>query len=227
MARTKRPVFLDLRHIQMPVGALASIGHRISDVGLAIGVPVVVYLLALSLKDEKSFADVASHLRLVPVKAALVGLVWAISHHVLAGVRHLLSDRRGFRAASPFLVRRRRALKSPGRCRSCRMTAMRTFAERLMLAANVNSSPSPTAAVGRPGRHVESQLPGTLANSRYRLGTGIDERQLPGIPTTSQADHTQTGVRRRSVPRRSRTASNFSSERRWRRVHSGFEDLSS
>ena len=92
MTRTKRPVFLDLRHIQMPVGALASIGHRISGVVLAIGIPVVVYLLALSLKDEQSFADVASHLRLVPVKAALVILVWAISHHVLAGVRHLLSD---------------------------------------------------------------------------------------------------------------------------------------
>ena len=46
MVQTKRPVFLDLRHIQMPVGALASIGHRISGVVLAIGVPVVVYLLA-------------------------------------------------------------------------------------------------------------------------------------------------------------------------------------
>ena len=106
MARTKRPIFLDQRHIQMPVGALASIGHRISGVVLAIGVPVVVYLLALSLKDEQSFADVASHLRLVPVKAALVVLVWAISHHVLAGVRHLLSD---FDIGSPLRLARRSA----------------------------------------------------------------------------------------------------------------------
>ena len=106
MVQTKRPVFLDLRHIQMPVGAPASIGHRISGVVLAIGVPVVVYLLALSLKDEQSFAHVASHLRLVPVKALLVVLVWAISHHVLAGVRHLLSD---FDIGSPLRLARRSA----------------------------------------------------------------------------------------------------------------------
>ena len=106
MARTKRPVFLDPRHIQLPVGALASIGHRISGVVLAIGVPVVVLLLALSLKDEQSFAHVSSRLRLVPVKAALVVLVWAFSHHVLAGVRHLLSD---FDIGSPLRSARRSA----------------------------------------------------------------------------------------------------------------------
>ena len=106
MARTNRPVFLDPRHIQLPVGALASIGHRISGVVLAVGVPLVVYLLALSLRDEQSFALVSSQLRLLPVKAALVALVWALSHHVLAGVRHLLSD---FDIGSPLQSARRSA----------------------------------------------------------------------------------------------------------------------
>ena len=99
-------MFLDLTKIKMPVGALTSIGHRISGVVLAIGVPVVVYLLALSLKDEQSFAQVSSLLRLVPIKAALVILVWAFSHHVLAGVRHLLSD---FNIGSPLRSARRSA----------------------------------------------------------------------------------------------------------------------
>lgn len=98
-SRLRRPVFLDLTKIKMPVGALTSIGHRISGVVLAIGVPFIVYLLALSLKDEQSFARASSLLRLVPVKAALVILVWAFSHHVLAGVRHLLSD---FNIGSPL-----------------------------------------------------------------------------------------------------------------------------
>jgi succinate dehydrogenase / fumarate reductase cytochrome b subunit len=106
MARTNRPVFLDPRHIQLPVGALASIGHRISGVVLAVGVPLVVYLLALSLRDEQSFALVSSQLRLLPVKAALVALVWALSHHVLAGLRHLLSD---FDIGSPLRSARRTA----------------------------------------------------------------------------------------------------------------------
>ena len=104
--RLRRPVFLDLTKIRMPVGALTSIGHRISGVMLTIGVPVVVYLLAMSLKDEQSFAQVASLLRLVPAKAALVVLVWAFSHHVLAGVRHLLSD---FDIGSPLRLARRSA----------------------------------------------------------------------------------------------------------------------
>ena len=104
--RTKRPVFLDPRHIQLPVGALTSIGHRISGVVLALGIPVVVYLLASSLENERSFAQVASRLRLAPVKVALVVLVWALSHHVLAGVRHLLSD---FDIGSPLQSARRSA----------------------------------------------------------------------------------------------------------------------
>jgi len=104
--RTKRPVFLDPRHIQLPVGALTSIGHRISGVVLALGIPVVVYLLASSLENERSFAQVASRLRLAPVKVALVVLVWALSHHVLAGVRHLFSD---FDIGSPLRSARRSA----------------------------------------------------------------------------------------------------------------------
>ncbi len=104
--RFRRPVFLDLTKIRMPVGALTSIGHRISGIVLTIGVPVVVYLLALSIEDEQSFAHVSGLLRLVPVKAALVILVWAFSHHVLAGVRHLLSD---FNIGSPLRAARRSA----------------------------------------------------------------------------------------------------------------------
>lgn len=104
--RLRRPVFLDLTKIRMPVGALTSISHRISGVVLTIGVPVVVYLLALSLEDEQSFARVSSLMRLVLVKFALVILVWALSHHVLAGARHLLSD---FGIGSPLRAARRSA----------------------------------------------------------------------------------------------------------------------
>ena len=104
--RDRRPVFLDLTKIRMPVGALTSIGHRISGVVLTIGVPFVVYLLAMSLKDEPSFEQVANQFRLVSVKVALVVFVWALSHHVLAGVRHLLSD---FNIGSPLRSARRSA----------------------------------------------------------------------------------------------------------------------
>ena len=44
MDLSRRPVFLNLMQIQMPVGALTSIGHRISGVVPAASVPVAVHL---------------------------------------------------------------------------------------------------------------------------------------------------------------------------------------
>ena len=52
---SRRPVFLNLTKIQMPVGALTSILHRISGVVLAASVPAAVYLLGLS--PETSMAS--------------------------------------------------------------------------------------------------------------------------------------------------------------------------
>ena len=90
----------------MPVGALTSIGHRISGVVLAASVPLTAYLLALSLRDEAGFAQVTSLFGQFAVKALTVIAVWALAHHVLGGVRHLLSD---FDIGSPLRVARRSA----------------------------------------------------------------------------------------------------------------------
>jgi succinate dehydrogenase / fumarate reductase, cytochrome b subunit len=92
MPHASRPVFLNLLQIGMPVGALASIGHRVSGILLAAGVPAAVYLLALSLRSEAGFAHALALARLLPVQAAAVALAWALAHHLLAGIRHMLSD---------------------------------------------------------------------------------------------------------------------------------------
>ena len=104
--RSPRPVFLALMRIQMPVGALTSIGHRISGVVLAASVPAAVYLLGLSLRDEAGFAQVTALFGKFAFKAAVVIAVWALAHHVFGGVRHLLSD---FDIGSPLRVARRSA----------------------------------------------------------------------------------------------------------------------
>ncbi len=97
--RARRPRFLDLRQIAMPVGALTSIGHRLSGVVLAVGVPAAVFCFALSLRDETGFerwTAISGHLAF---KMAAVLAVWALAHHLLGGVRHLLSD---FDVGSPL-----------------------------------------------------------------------------------------------------------------------------
>jgi succinate dehydrogenase / fumarate reductase cytochrome b subunit len=87
-----RPVFFNLAEIQLPVGALTSITHRITGVLLALGVPLVIYLLDMSLQGPFGFDQVRVLLDHLPVKGALIVLTWALAHHMLAGVRHLLSD---------------------------------------------------------------------------------------------------------------------------------------
>ena len=106
MIPRSRPVFLDLLQIQMPVGALTSIGHRISGVVLALAVPAAASLLGRSLRDADGFAQVVAVLAYLPVKAMAVIMVWALAHHVLGGVRHLLSD---LDIGSPLRTARRTA----------------------------------------------------------------------------------------------------------------------
>jgi succinate dehydrogenase / fumarate reductase cytochrome b subunit len=87
-----RPKFLDFARIQFPVGAVASIGHRISGIVLACALPFAVLALQRSLRSEAEFDSLAHALRSPAGRAALVLLAWASAHHVFAGLRHLLMD---------------------------------------------------------------------------------------------------------------------------------------
>ena len=88
----RRPIFFNLMQIQMPVGALTSITHRVTGIFLAISVPFGIYLLDLSLQDPQSYAQVISLFDKLTFRAAAIVFVWALAHHLLAGIRHLLSD---------------------------------------------------------------------------------------------------------------------------------------
>ncbi|MEP7102688.1 MAG: succinate dehydrogenase, cytochrome b556 subunit [Burkholderiales bacterium] len=88
----QRPVFFNLTRIQMPVGALTSITHRVTGMVLALGIPLGVYALHLSLASAQSFAHLMRIAETGWFKASSLLFVWALSHHLLAGVRHLLMD---------------------------------------------------------------------------------------------------------------------------------------
>jgi succinate dehydrogenase cytochrome b subunit len=88
----QRPVFFNPLQIQLPVGALTSITHRVTGVILALGIPLGAYLLDTSLRDPEGYARVAALLGAMPSRIAAIVLVWALAHHLLAGIRHLLSD---------------------------------------------------------------------------------------------------------------------------------------
>lgn len=86
------PKFLNLFHIRFPIGAIASIGHRISGVLLLISLPVLALALARSLRSESAFESLRTAIGSPWWWLMLVVLVWAAAQHVLAGVRHLLMD---------------------------------------------------------------------------------------------------------------------------------------
>lgn len=93
MAKTKnRPVYLNLLQIHQPVTAVVSIGHRISGVLLFLAVPLLIYLLDLSLQGPQGYARASAVINSGAMRVVAVLLIWSVAHHFFAGVRFLLID---------------------------------------------------------------------------------------------------------------------------------------
>ena len=87
-----RPKFLNLFQIHMPVGAVASIVHRITGALLFFVMPSAVFLLELSLRSPEGFEQAQAILQSPLAKLAGILVAWALLHHLLAGIRFLLLD---------------------------------------------------------------------------------------------------------------------------------------
>lgn len=87
-----RPVFLNLIQIRLPVAGVMSIIHRLTGVVMVIAVPLLIYLLDLSLSGEAGFGTVVALFDDVSVKLLLFLFLWGLMHHLLAGIRYLLID---------------------------------------------------------------------------------------------------------------------------------------
>lgn len=88
----KRPVYLDLLHIRLPVGGVVSILHRVTGVALVLALPGGMFLLRQSLLGPESYGRVGALLKSLPMRIVLFLLTVAIAHHFFAGMRHLLLD---------------------------------------------------------------------------------------------------------------------------------------
>ena len=87
-----RPFFLNLVKIRLPVTGFVSIFHRISGLLLFLAIPFSVYLLDISLQGEAGFQQASEILSVPIIKLACVILLWSILHHLIAGIRFLLTD---------------------------------------------------------------------------------------------------------------------------------------
>ena len=89
----QRPKFLTLTEIRLPLAGIASILHRASGAGMFLMLPLLIWLLQLSLgttpESAASFKAVADNFF---VRLILFGLIWAFLHHFCMGIRLLLID---------------------------------------------------------------------------------------------------------------------------------------
>jgi len=91
-AARPRPKHLDLSKIRLPLPGWVSIMHRASGAGLFLALPVLLWLLDMSLSTEIGFEALAEILQMWWVKALLAALTWAYMHQFCAGIRYLLLD---------------------------------------------------------------------------------------------------------------------------------------
>jgi len=95
-SRRPRPKYLSLQallfEIRLPLPGWISILHRASGLLLFLAMVWVLFMLDRSLASEAGFDSVRRYVGLVPVKLALLALVWAYCHHFCAGIRFLFLD---------------------------------------------------------------------------------------------------------------------------------------
>ena len=88
----KRPVYLNLFLIRLPVAGVVSILHRVSGVALVLFLPLTLLALQRSLQSADAYQAVVDGLSSMSVRVLLLLLAVAFAHHFLAGIRHLLLD---------------------------------------------------------------------------------------------------------------------------------------
>jgi succinate dehydrogenase / fumarate reductase cytochrome b subunit len=89
----RRPVYLNLVRIRLPLPGIVSILHRLSGAALyLIGLPLLLFGVQRSLASPEAFDSFRGALSNPLAKIVLIGLIWAYLHHFFAGIRFLLLD---------------------------------------------------------------------------------------------------------------------------------------
>jgi succinate dehydrogenase / fumarate reductase cytochrome b subunit len=90
---------LDAVKYRLPLAGVVSILHRASGLLMFVLLPFIVWLFDTSISSEISYDTFTSAfvagIGFVPawaVKLVVLALIWALLHHLIAGVRHVWMD---------------------------------------------------------------------------------------------------------------------------------------
>ena len=99
LAKTRvRPVFrnigfAELANYRLPIPGIASIVHRVTGIALFVCLLFLLAMLQMSLKSDAGFEAFRSIVWANPIaKVVLIGLLFAIVYHMIAGLRHMVQD---------------------------------------------------------------------------------------------------------------------------------------
>jgi len=87
-----RPLSPHLEIYRFTITMMMSIAHRITGVGLYIGVILLAWFLIALSTDASSFAVFSGFIHSILGRLILFGFTWALFHHLLGGVRPLIWD---------------------------------------------------------------------------------------------------------------------------------------
>ena len=98
----RRPVFLNLMQIRLPVCALVSILHRVTGVVIVLFLPILIFLMyEVSSRSHFIVWPPAYHW---VAKILELGVVWSFMYHALAGIRHMFHDFTGVHSLKSTVV---------------------------------------------------------------------------------------------------------------------------
>ena len=92
--QTRRPKYLNLIAIRLPLPGFVSILHRISGVLLIWALPFLIWALAVAVDSPGGYELVSTVMAYPIIKLLLLGVIWSFCHHLVAGIRFLLLEMR-------------------------------------------------------------------------------------------------------------------------------------
>jgi succinate dehydrogenase / fumarate reductase, cytochrome b subunit len=88
----RRPLSPHLQIYRPMLTMIMSIAHRITGMALYFGTLLLAWFLIAAATGPGAYAAAASFLNSIPGKLILFGFTWALFHHLLGGIRHIIWD---------------------------------------------------------------------------------------------------------------------------------------
>ena len=91
-AARPRPLSPHLGIYRFTLTMAMSIAHRITGIGLYVGVLLLAWFLIAASMDASAFGAFSAFIRSILGRLILFGFSWSLFHHLLGGIRHLIWD---------------------------------------------------------------------------------------------------------------------------------------